>query len=106
MPKSQIYLETLPLWTRGLVSIPDHKLLIRELRLLERRTSRQGKDTVDHGRGGSDDYANAVAGMLLECRAKSGYNGSLDWVSGGISEEESNRQWRRLQYWRQFPQPW
>ena len=106
VPKSQIYLETLPLWTRGLVSIPDHKHLIRELRLLERRTSRQGKDTVDHGRGGSDDYANAVAGMLVQFSAKSGYDSSLRWVSGGISEEESNRQWRSLQYWRQFPQLW
>ena len=106
VPKSQIYLETLPLWTRGLVSIPDHKYLIRELRLLERRTSRQGKDTVDHGRGGSDDYANAVAGMLVQFSAKSGYDSSLRWVSGDMSEEESNRQWRSLQYWRQFPQLW
>ena len=105
MPKSQISLESLPLWTRGLVSIPDHKYLIRELRLLERRTSRQGKDTVDHGRGGSDDYANAVAGMLVECSAKSGYDSSMSWASDGISEEE-NRQWQRFQYWSQFPQLW
>jgi hypothetical protein len=45
---SQLYLESLPLWVRGLVSIPDHKRLTRELRLLERRTHRRGKDTVDH----------------------------------------------------------
>ena len=64
IPKSQIYLETLPLWTRGLVSLPDHKTLIRELRLLERHTHRSGKDTVDHGRNGSDDHANAVCGLL------------------------------------------
>jgi hypothetical protein len=38
--------------------------LIRELRLLERHTHRSGKDTVDHGRNGSDDHANAVCGLL------------------------------------------
>jgi hypothetical protein len=62
--KSALYLEALPLFTRGAVAIPDHKRLARELRLLERRTSRVGKDIVDHGRGGSDDYANALVGML------------------------------------------
>jgi hypothetical protein len=64
IPKGSIYLETLPLWTRGLISLPDHKALIRELRLLERHTHRSGKDTVDHGRNGSDDHANAVCGLL------------------------------------------
>jgi hypothetical protein len=106
MPKSQLYLETLPLWTRGLVSIPDHKHLVRELRLLERRTSRQGKDTVDHGRNGSDDYANALAGMLVQLSNEPGYDSSVNWVSGDLSEEELNRQWRWLQYWRQYPQLW
>ena len=37
LPKSQIYLECLPLFTRGLVSLPDHPRLLKELRLLERR---------------------------------------------------------------------
>jgi hypothetical protein len=36
--------------------------LTRELRLLERRTHRSGKDSVDHGAGGSDDHANVVFG--------------------------------------------
>jgi hypothetical protein len=62
--KSEIYLETLPLFTRGLVSLQDHPRLIKELRLLERRVHRSGKDSVDHGRSGHDDYANAVCGCL------------------------------------------
>jgi hypothetical protein len=70
IPKGQIYLETLPLWTRGLVSMPDHKALVRELRLLERHTHRSGKDTVDHGRNGSDDHANAVCGLLRTLTTK------------------------------------
>jgi hypothetical protein len=62
--RSDIYLECLPAFTRGLVVLPDHARLLRELRLLERRTHRSGRDTVDHGRHGSDDYANAVCGVL------------------------------------------
>ena len=58
LPKSQIYLEALPLFTRGLVRLPDHPKLLRELRLLERHTHRSGKDTVDHPRNGHDDHAN------------------------------------------------
>jgi hypothetical protein len=64
LPKSQLYIESLPLFMRNAARIPDHPRLLRELRLLERRTSRIGKDIVDHGRGGRDDYANALCGML------------------------------------------
>jgi hypothetical protein len=59
-----LYLESLPLWTRGLVSIPDHPALVRELRLLERIPGRIGKDQVTHPRGVHDDLANAVCGAL------------------------------------------
>jgi hypothetical protein len=62
--RSEIYLEVLPLWTRGLVSIPNHATLVRELRLLERRTHRSGRDSVAHGAHGSDDYANSLSGAL------------------------------------------
>jgi hypothetical protein len=68
LTRSELYLEGLPLWSRGLVSIPDHQALIRELRLLERRTARSGKDSVDHGVSGSDDLANAIFGCLFLCR--------------------------------------
>jgi hypothetical protein len=43
---------------------PRSSQLIRELRLLERRTARSGKDSVDHGVGGSDDHANVLAGAV------------------------------------------
>jgi hypothetical protein len=72
LSKSEIYLECLNLFTRGLVSLPEHKQLLRELRLLERRTHRSGKDTVDHGRNGSDDHSNATCGLLRTLAAKSG----------------------------------
>jgi hypothetical protein len=62
--RSELYLAGLPLFTRGVVGIPNLAQLLRELRLLERRTARSGRDTVDHGVGGSDDYANALFGAL------------------------------------------
>jgi hypothetical protein len=82
-PKSQIYIESLPLFARSAISIPDHAKLLRELRLLERRTHRSGKDTVDHGRSGSDDHANALAGCAVNViQPKSTWDSSLRWVRG------------------------
>jgi hypothetical protein len=63
-PRSVLYLESMPAFVRGAVSIPDHARLLRELRLLERRTSPGGKDTIDHGKNGSDDYSNALCGCI------------------------------------------
>src|SRR5262249_26227834 len=57
-------LDGLPLFLRGQISIPDHPQLIRELRLLERRAARSGKDSVDHGVGGHDDHANGLFGAM------------------------------------------
>ena len=86
LPKSQIYLECGPLFTRGLVRLPDHPKLLRELRLLERHPHRSGKDTVDHGRGGHDDHANACCGLLRNLSNYLGYDLSMKWVDGvGIS---------------------
>ena len=65
LPASALYLESLPLWTRGLVDIPDHAALVRELRLLERIPGRVGKDQVTHPRGVHDDLANAVCACLV-----------------------------------------
>ena len=64
LPKSSLYLEALPCFNRAAVVIPDHPILLRELRGLERRTHRSGKDTVDHGQRGADDHANALCGCL------------------------------------------
>jgi Terminase large subunit, ATPase domain len=80
--KSELYLEALPLFTRGAIAIPDHAPLLRELRLLERATHKGGRDSVDHPRNGSDDLANALCGVAVVAR-KPGYGGFAgDWVSG------------------------
>jgi hypothetical protein len=62
--RSELYLAGLPLFTRGVVQIANQAPLLRELRLLERRTARSGRDVVDHGAGCSDDFANALFGAL------------------------------------------
>ncbi len=65
LPKSKLYLEATPHFARRKITIPNHPALIRELRLLERRVSRSGRDSVDHPQNGSDDLANALAGFLF-----------------------------------------
>jgi len=71
------------------VSIPDHKRLVTELRRLERRAHRSGRDTVDHGRGGSDDYSNVVCGSLtLLATYLNGYDVNFPaWIGGGAAGE-------------------
>lgn len=63
--KSQIYLETLPLFATGIINLPNDQNLLTELRQLERRTRSGGKDTVDHPPRGHDDAANAACGAIL-----------------------------------------
>jgi hypothetical protein len=64
-PKSNLYGDLLPLLNAGRVELLDHPRLSAQLCGLERRTARSGKDSIDHGPGGHDDLANAVAGMLV-----------------------------------------
>jgi hypothetical protein len=66
--KSEIYLEAEPLFAQGAVELLDDRHLLTELRQLERRTGRQGKDSVDHPPRGHDDMANSACGALWLCR--------------------------------------
>jgi hypothetical protein len=54
---------------------------VRELRLLERHTHRSGRDTIDHPKGGHDDHANVVCGVLRDLSKYFGYNTNYaEWV--------------------------
>ncbi len=64
-PKSDMYIDLLPLLNAGRVELLDVKRLSVQLVGLERRTARSGRDSVDHVPGGHDDLANAVAGVLV-----------------------------------------
>lgn len=63
-PKNDLYRELLPLLNAGTIDLLDHPALINQLCNLERRTSRGGRDSIDHPPGGHDDIANAVAGVM------------------------------------------
>jgi hypothetical protein len=110
LTKSELYLECAPLFARGLISLPEHSRLLRELRLLERTAHRGGRQSVDHPRGGFDDYANSCCGVL---RTLSHQTATLDWSwighpggSGETDAEKNKREqdewhrWRMMNYFR------
>lgn len=63
--RSDLYLSLVPAINSGRVSLLGLPRLEAQLVALERRTSRAGRDLVDHPPGGHDDVANAVAGALM-----------------------------------------
>ena len=63
--RSALYLNALSLFTSGRVRLLENDRLIHQLIGLERRTSRIGRDRIDHGRQGHDDVANSAAGALV-----------------------------------------
>src|SRR5947207_5836834 len=63
--KAELYGMALPLINSGRVELLDHPRLVAQLCSLERRTAWGGRDSIDHGPGGHDDLANAVAGALV-----------------------------------------
>jgi hypothetical protein len=103
-PKSTLYLEGLPTFARGLVSIPDCAPLICELRLLERRVARSGRDVVDHPAGGSDDHSNVVFGamwLLTGARRNEPMNITDSFLNEfrALCKAEKRREWIREQEW-------
>ena len=62
--KSELYLAMVPTVCSRKVELLDSEKLKTELRRLERRTARNGRESIDHPPRGSDDIANAVAGVI------------------------------------------
>ena len=71
-PKSDIYRDVLPTLNSGRAQLLNLPRLASQLCTLERRTSRQGKDSIDHAPGSHDDVANAACGVLLMVVKKKG----------------------------------
>ena len=98
--KSELYLELLPLLNAGRLQLLEVPRLVPQLTGLERRTSRSGRDSVDHGPGGHDDLVNAVAGVLVDVAAPAaGF-----WIAMGGSEMPPMRGIGR--YDNLNPDPW
>ncbi|MGB7090651.1 MAG: terminase large subunit [Methylovirgula sp.] len=65
-PKSEIYLNALPLINSGTCRLLNIPKLINQICSLERRAARSGRDTVDcFRRDGHEDLANAALGSLV-----------------------------------------
>lgn len=62
--KSELYVDMLPSLTSRNVELLDVPGLAIQLTNLERRKSPSGRELIDHPKGGHDDDANAVAGMV------------------------------------------
>jgi hypothetical protein len=63
--KSELYRDLLPLVNGGRAELLDVPRLVAQLAGLERRTTRGGRDSIDHGPGAHDDVGNAAAGALV-----------------------------------------
>jgi hypothetical protein len=93
-PKSDLYRDMLPLINARRLDLLDDKKLVAQLCGLERRTSRAGKDSIDHAPNGHDDLINAVAGCASVLQASSSYwgaSGNLDWVRSPEDDEAMKR---------------
>jgi hypothetical protein len=63
LPKSGLYLNFLPHLNGKTIRLLDYPRCINQIAALERRTSRGGRDSIDHPPSGHDDIANAIAGL-------------------------------------------
>ena len=70
LDRSGLYLEMLAALNSGRVELPPCEVLARQFVGLERRTSRGGRDSIDHPPGGHDDRANAAAGLVAHVMAR------------------------------------
>jgi len=62
--RSELYATLAPAMSAGAVELPPCPDLAKQLVGLERRTTRGGRDVIDHSPGSHDDRANAVAGVV------------------------------------------
>jgi hypothetical protein len=86
-PKSDLYRDLLPALNSRRIDLLDNSRLIAQIVGLERRTSRGGRDSIDHPPGAHDDVANCVAGVAAALAVGGGYRADLSWVIGPDDEE-------------------
>lgn len=87
MNKSALYLELLPRLNAKTIRLLDHPRATNQICALERRTTRGGRESIDHPPQGKDDVANCIAGLTAIAAAPSRGEfsvGQID-VSGRIS---------------------
>jgi hypothetical protein len=80
--RSELYLEMLPLLGTAQVRLLDLPRLRTQLLLLRRRTTRTGRDEVDHPAGGADDLSNAVSGACVIAAGATGNHVTYSILAG------------------------
>lgn len=94
-PKSELYVDLLPLINSCRVELLDDPRLIAQLCSLERRTARGGRDSIDHPPNSHDDVANAVAGLASISLFKYGsYNLNAMADCDDVDDPYGARAWR------------
>jgi hypothetical protein len=95
--KSELALAFLPMMNSATCELLDAPRLQQQLLSWERKTSRAGRDSIDHGPGGHDDIANAVSGALV-LAAEGGGGASHGWISvpSRFTHPQSDDEWRRI----------
>jgi hypothetical protein len=96
-PKSDLYQALLPALNSRRIDLVDDARLINQLCLLERRTSRGGRDSIDHPPNAHDDVCNAVAGLWIIAQRPS-YLPPTEWVGGDEGPDERAAFRRREMY--------
>lgn len=81
-PKSDIYKESVGLFSAGRVRLLDHPRTLTQLRMLERRVRPGGRDQFDHPAGGNDDNANALCAALLRADGRGARPGDAEVITG------------------------
>jgi hypothetical protein len=80
LSKSQAYSDALPRINAKTIRLLDLDRCVNQLCALERRTTRGGRDSIDHPANGSDDVANAVAMLAAQFNVTAVQGGA--WIPG------------------------
>lgn len=78
--RTGLYLDTLAALNSDRVQLPPDTRMLNQFINLERRTSRNGRETVDHPSGSHDDRCNAAAGLISHLSAKNTARKLAEWV--------------------------
>ncbi len=90
--KSDLYREFLPLLNSGAVQLLDNPRMVKQFVNLERRTTRNGKDSIDHGPGQNDDICNVISGV---CVMSSKVKRVGTWGGTSTDEHRRNINWKK-----------
>jgi hypothetical protein len=100
-PKSDLYVDLLPLINSGRIELLDNARLIAQLCALERRTARGGRDAIDHPSGAHDDVANACAGaaaLILSRPDTAKFWRVLGGGPGEVDDDAVTDDWRSKRF--------